>query len=295
MAVWTEALERQGVTAAQLLLTAADFAERTRYLNLRRTIRRLLASGVVPVINENDSVSVAELRPLPERAQARVDFGDNDRLSAVVAAKVDADLLVLLTDVDGLFTADPRTPGATLISTVSVVTRELEAGAGGPRIGTGGMRTKVIAARIAARSGCASVIANGLQANVLDRLLAGECVGTLVLPVRELSDRRRWIAFASSVRGEVVVNAGARQALLAGRASLLPVGVLEIRGRFARGDVVSVVDEADQEIARGIVSYSSDEARQVLEHCADGTADSPRARAALMRRENIALLDDGAG
>jgi glutamate 5-kinase len=295
MGLWSEALERLGLTAAQLLLTEADFADRTRYLNLRRTIGRLLAAGVVPVINENDTVSTAELRPLPERAEARINFGDNDRLSALVAAKVDADLLVLLTDVDGLFTADPRTPGATLLPVVPLVTPALEAGAGGPRLGTGGMRTKVMAARIAARSGCATVIANGTRPDILDRILAGEPVGTLVLPSRELSDRRRWIAFATSVRAEVVVNAGACRALLAGKASLLPVGVVEIRGRFGRGDVVSVVDESGREIARGIVNYTSDEARRVLGLHSDRATELLGVEdAELMRRENIAVLEDGA-
>lgn len=295
MALWSEALERLGLTAAQLLLTQADFADRTRYLNLRRTIGRLLAAGAIPVINENDTVSTAELRPIPERAEARINFGDNDKLSALVASKVDADLLILLTDVDGLYTADPRSPGAELLGVVPMVTPELEAGAGGPRTGTGGMRTKVMAARIASRSGCASVIANGTQADILDRIVAGEAVGTLVLPIAELSDRRRWIAFATNVRAAVVVNAGAARALFAGKASLLPVGVLEIRGRFERGDVVSVVDQAGREIARGIVNYGSDDARQVLGlHSDRATEILGVDDAELMRRDNLAVLEDEA-
>jgi glutamate 5-kinase len=295
MALWSEALERLGITAAQLLLTQDDFADRARYLNLRRTIGRLLAAGVIPVINENDTVSTAELRPIPERAEARINFGDNDKLSALVASKVDADLLILLTDVDGLYTADPRTPGAELLGLVPEVTPELEAGAGGPRMGTGGMRTKVLAARIAARSGCASVIANGTHADILDRIVAGESVGTLVLPNRELSDRRRWIAFATNVRAAVVVNAGASRALFAGKASLLPVGLLEVRGQFDRGDVVSVVDEAGREIARGIVNYGSDDARRVLGLHSDRATELLGVDdAELMRRDNIAMLEDRA-
>jgi glutamate 5-kinase len=294
MALWSEALERLGITAAQLLLTEADFSDRARYLNLRRTIGRLLSAGVVPVINENDTVSTAELRPIPQRSEARINFGDNDKLSALVASKVDADLLVLLTDVDGLYTADPRSPGAELLPVVPVVTEEVEAGAGGPGLGRGGMRTKVMAARIAARSGCAAVIANGTRPDILDHILSGEPVGTLVLPIAEMSDRRRWIAFATNVRAEVVVNAGACQALLAGKASLLPVGVLDIRGRFAKGDVVSVVDEAGREIARGIVNYTSDEARRVLGMHSVEAMTLLGVEAELMRRENIAVLEDEA-
>jgi glutamate 5-kinase len=292
MRLWSEALERVGLTAAQILLTQADFADRARYLNLRRTIARLLSAGAVPVINENDTVSTAELRPLPQRAEALINFGDNDKLSALVAAKADADLLVLLTDVDGLYTAPPDAPGAKLLTLVPAVTDELEAGAGGPRLGTGGMRTKILAARIAARSGCASIIANGTRPEILDRILAGEPEGTLVLPIHELSDRRRWIAFATNVHAAVVVNEGACRALLAGKASLLPVGVLEVRGRFRRGDVVSVVDQSGREIARGIVNYASDDARRVLGLKSDRAGELLDGDAELMRRDNIALLDD---
>jgi glutamate 5-kinase len=292
MSLWSEALERLGFTAAQLLLTQDDFAVRTRYLNLRRTIARLLAGGIIPVINENDTVSTAELRSIPERAEAQINFGDNDKLSALVAAKVGADLLVLLTDVDGVYTTDPATPGAALLSLIPWVSEELETRAGGPRLGVGGMRTKVLAARIAARSGCASLIANGTRPGILDRILAGERVGTLVLPSRELSDRRRWIAFATNVRAAVTVNAGASRALLAGKASLLPVGVLAIHGRFDRGDVVSVIDESGREIARGIVNYASDEAARVLGLQSDRVRRVLDCDAELMRRENIAVLGE---
>jgi glutamate 5-kinase len=267
MSLYSDAFDRLGVTTAQVLLTEEDFSNRRRYLNLRGTLTKLLEMGALPIINENDTVSTAELEPLEQSSYVRVNFGDNDKLSALVASKIEADLLVMLTDVEGLYTADPdRTEDAQFIPVVEQVTPDIEAAASGgraSRVGRGGMKTKLEAARIAAQSGCAAVIAGGKAAGVINRIFAGEEIGTLFLPQSSLPEKRRWIAFASSVKAALVVNEGARRALIEQKASLLAAGVVEVRGRFERGDVVSILDEQGREIARGVVNYSSSEARKI--------------------------------
>ena len=297
MALYSDAFDRLGLTVAQVLLTEEDFHNRTRYLNLRSTLFKLLELGVVPIINENDTVSTAELEPLVDGVARRVNFGDNDRLSALVASKIEADLLLILTDVDGLFDADPRGGDAHLIPLVREVTPQIAALAGGARAGRGGMRTKVEAARIATQSGCVTVVANGREPRVIERVLAGEALGTLFLPQSGLfgrgSGKRRWIAFATTVGAAIVVNEGARRALVAGKASLLPAGLLEVRGQFGRGDVVSLLDPHGQEFARGIMNYSSAEALAVLGQPSERLDELivDRNYDALLTRDNIALLD----
>jgi glutamate 5-kinase len=270
MALYSQAFDRLGVETAQVLLTEEDFSNRRRYLNLRSTITRLLELNVVPIINENDTVSTAELEALDQGSFVKINFGDNDKLSALVASKIEADLLVMLTDVDGLYTANPNgSSEARLVPVVEEITPEIEAlvdegrAASGPRLGRGGMRTKIEAARIATRTGCAAVIAGGKLPSVIDRVFAGEDIGTLFLPKAGLRGRRRWIAFAATIKAAVVVNEGARRALVERKASLLAAGVVEVRGGFKRGDVVSVLDEREREFARGIVNYSSAEARKI--------------------------------
>jgi glutamate 5-kinase len=297
MSLYSDAFDRLGVTTAQILITEEDFSNRRRYLNLRSTIAKLLELGVLPVINENDTVSTAELESLSPDSHRRVNFGDNDKLSAIVAAKIDADLLVILTDVEGLYTSDPRGPGgAELVPLVAAVTPEIEelAGAGGgTRLGRGGMRTKLEAARTATQCGCATVVAGGRLPGVLGRLFAGEALGTVFLPQPAPPGRHRWIAFATSVKAALVVNEGARRALLEGKASLLAAGVLEVRGGFERGDVVGILDEQGREFARGIVNYSSAEARKISGHRSadiDGLVEH-RNYDALVTRDNIAFLE----
>ncbi|HQR38514.1 MAG TPA: glutamate 5-kinase [Blastocatellia bacterium] len=264
MALYTDAFDRLGLTCAQVLLTEEDFSDRRRYLNLSQTISTLLELGAIPVINENDTVSTAELEPTHADAHRRVNFGDNDKLSALIASKIEADLLIILTDVDGLFTGDPNgSEQPELLREVADITPELMAVAGGARVGRGGMRTKLEAAQIAARSGCATVIANGRTSGVIDDIAAGREVGTLFLPQAGLSGKRRWIAFAKTVTAAVVVNDGARDAILRRKASLLPAGVTGVRGDFARGDVVSSVEESGHEFARALTNYSSSETRAV--------------------------------
>ena len=291
MATYAAAFDRRGVTVAQVLLTEDDFADRRRYLNLRRTVGRLLELGVLPIINENDTVSTAELEPQDRGAARRRSFGDNDRLSALVAGKIDAGLLVLLTDVGGLYDGDPRRGRARLIPLVEEVTPALERLAGGPRLGRGGMRTKLRAARMAAESGCATVIADGRLPRVLERVCAGERVGTLVLPRPPLSGKRRWIAFATGVAAGIVVTDGACRALAGGKASLLPAGAVAIHGRFSRGDVVGLLDERGREFARGIASYSSEDAERLLGMHSDRIVElvARPAGDSLVNRENLVL------
>jgi glutamate 5-kinase len=297
MALYSDGFDRLGVTAAQVLLTEGDFSSRQRYLSLRGTLTKLLELGVLPIINENDTVATDELESTEASPHMRVSFGDNDKLSALVASKIEADLLVILTDVDGLYTAEPTSKNARLIPLVTDITQEIEDLARGTaaasKVGRGGIRTKIEAARIATRSGCATVIAGGKLPDIIKRVFDGEEVGTLFLPQSGLPGKRRWIAFATTVKAALVVNQGARRALIEGKASLLAAGVTDVRGAFERGDVVSILDEGEQEFARGIVNYSSDEARRISgQHSAriDELIEN-RNYDALITRDNIAFLE----
>jgi len=251
---WEHALAAHGMTAAQVLLTLEDSEHRRRYLNARETLRTLLGLGCVPVINENDTVATAEIR-----------FGDNDRLAARVAEMIEADALVLLSDIDGLYTADPRRdPEARHLPLVERVTEEIMAMGGEPPPGysSGGMRTKLIAARIATGAGCAMAIALGSAPNPLSAMLAG-ARATWFLPAPEgRSARKSWIAGSLAPLGRLVVDDGAARALADGR-SLLPAGVREVEGRFDRGDPVSVRDTEGRELARGLSAYDSESARRI--------------------------------
>jgi glutamate 5-kinase len=298
MSLYSDAFDRFGITTAQVLLTEEDFSNRQRYLNLRGTLTKLLELGVLPIINENDTVSTAELESLDSASHVRVNFGDNDKLSALVASKIEADLLVMLTDVEGLYTADPgSSTEAALIPLVEEITPEIEdlarASVSTSRVGRGGIRTKLDAARIATRSGCAAVIASGKLPGVIARVFAGEALGTLFLPQSSLPGKRRWIAFATSVKAALVVNEGARHALEERKASLLAAGILDVRGRFERGDVVSILDEQEHEFARGIVNYSSVETRKISGLRSDKIDEliENRSYDALITRDNIAFLE----
>lgn len=246
---------RHGVHAAQILLSHADLSDRTRYLNARSTLTTLLDMGVVPVVNENDTVATAELC-----------FGDNDTLAALVANLINADVMVVLTDQDGLFAADPRhNPDARLVSTAQAGDPALQAMAGaGSSIGRGGMLTKVGAARLASRSGTDTVIANGRLERVLARLAAAEPLGTLLSSGNEpVTARKQWLAGQLRVRGKLHLDSGAVKVLRESGRSLLAVGVTGVRGEFRRGEVVACVDAAGKEIARGLVNYDSGEVRQL--------------------------------
>jgi glutamate 5-kinase len=280
---WTEALSAQDITAAQLLLTMEDTEDRRRYLNARATLTTLLALGCVPVINENDTVATAEIR-----------FGDNDRLAARVAEMVQADQLILLSDIDGLYTADPRRdPEAQHIPVVATMTPEIDAMGGEPPPGysSGGMRTKLVAARIATSAGCAMAITLGHRPHPVQALMDGaRC--TWFLPSQDgRSARKRWIGGSLSPLGSVVVDAGAARALGSGR-SLLPAGVRAIAGDFARGDAVRVLGPEGSEIARGLSAYSAEDARRIAGHRSEEIEAilGWRGRDELIHRDDLVLL-----
>ena len=250
---WETAFKKHGINSAQILLTHDDLSNRKRYLNARSALRTLLDLGVVPIINENDTVATDEIR-----------FGDNDTLGALVTNLLEVDTLVLLTDQFGLFDADPRqNPNASLISEGRAQDPALLAVAGdGGALGRGGMFTKVRAARLAARSGARTVILGGRTEQALTRLFEGEVLGTLLLPDDEpITARKRWLAGHLQEKGVLVLDSGASKAVQQQGKSLLPVGVKEVRGRFARGELVVCVDETEQRLAKGLINYSSNEAR----------------------------------
>ena len=249
-------LRENGLGSAQVLLTHADLADRERYLNARSTLLTLLKLGVVPVINENDTVVTDEIK-----------FGDNDTLGALVANLVEADALVILTDQKGLFTADPRRdPGAVFVHEAKAGDPALEAMAGGAgsSLGRGGMITKILAAKRAAGSGASTVIAWGREPDVLLRLTQGEALGTLLVAQTQKNQaRKQWIADHLQLRGSVTVDPGAVQQLRAGGKSLLPIGMTAVEGNFSRGDVIAVCDSQGLEVARGLANYASAEARLI--------------------------------
>ncbi len=237
-----------GMTVGQVLLTGEDFADRRRFLNARNTLLALLQMGVIPVINENDTIAVDEIK-----------LGDNDNLAALVAGLMDADLLILLSDIDGLYTGNPKIDeGARLIHHVTEITPEIEnlAGGVGTERGTGGMATKIHAARMAMHSGMVTVIARAGEDDVLRRILAGEMVGTAFWPSVRLRNKKRWIAYGSAVQGQIHVDQGAARAMMENGKSLLPSGVTGVEGEFGIGNSVRVLFE-NREIARGIVNYSA--------------------------------------
>ncbi|KMN51400.1 gamma-glutamyl kinase [Chromobacterium violaceum] len=246
-----------GLHTAQILLTHEDLADRTRYLNARSTLVSLLNLNVVPIINENDTVATSEIR-----------FGDNDTLGALVTNLIEADALVILTDQRGLYSADPRKhPDAEFIHQAEAGDERLEdmAGGAGSSVGTGGMITKILAAKRAARSGAATVIASGREPHVLSRLADGEAIGTqLVAATNRMAARKQWLADHLKLAGRLLLDDGAALAIRERGTSLLPVGVSAVEGDFLRGEAVACVDAAGHEVARGLVNYSSDEARQIM-------------------------------
>lgn len=251
------AFQRHNLHAAQILLTHDDLANRERYLNARSTLLALLRLGVFPVVNENDTVATEEIR-----------FGDNDTLAGLVCNLLDADLLLILTDQDGLFTADPRqNPHATLVREGRAGDDSLDEMAGGSGIwGRGGMLTKLRAARLAARSGGATLIANGRDPGIIARIAAGAEVGSLLLPPQgnsKLAARKQWLAGAGKVRGQLHLDEGAALVISKDGRSLLPVGVIRVSGRFDRGALVACIDPSGREVARGLSNYSSDDAEKI--------------------------------
>jgi glutamate 5-kinase len=284
---WQEILEQRGLAVAQLLLTLEDTEARQRYLNARATLNTLLALGAVPVINENDTVATAEIR-----------YGDNDRLAARVAQMASAECLVLLSDIDGLYTADPaRDPAARFIAEVHEVGAEVEAMAAGPAsgVGSGGMTTKIAAARIALGAGCSLCIASGRRPHPLRAIEDGERCTWFLPGTTPLAMRKQWIAGTLKPRGRLAIDAGAVAALGRGK-SLLPAGVTRVSGRFERGDTVSVVADG-REVARGLAAYSSADAALIAGR-RSGEIEALlgyRGREELIHRDDLVMLPTSAG
>ena len=283
---WEAQFQRHGVHTALVLMTHDDLSDRKRYLNARSTLRSLLQVGVVPIVNENDTVVTDEIR-----------FGDNDTLGALVANLVEADGLVLLTDQDALYESDPRQdPGARRVDEARASDERLDAmvaGGGRGDLGRGGMLTKLRAARLAARSGAFTLILGGRVPDVLVRARAGEDMGTLLTPDQERqAARKQWLAGHLNTRGTLVLDGGAVKGVCEGGRSLLPVGVLRVKGRFQRGEMVSCVDETGREVARGLVSYDADEAARIIGHPSERISGllGYVAEEELIHRDNMVLV-----
>lgn len=277
--LYNRMLEQRDLKTAQILLTRYDFMHRQQYLNARNTIERLLSLGVIPVVNENDTIAVDEIR-----------FGDNDRLAALVANLVKADLLLLLTDAAGVHARDPRKdPDAPILDEIERITPEIERAAGGrgSRYSSGGMASKLAAAWVATFSGVGVVVSDARNDDVWDKVCTGERSGTYFHPrPHRASARRLWIAFGQPPKGTIVVDDGARRAVIDGKKSLLAVGVTEVRGTFQSGDVVDVLVEGGEPFARGLVRYPAEELM-----AAQGRSTSELARGEVIHRDQLIVLE----
>ncbi len=295
MSIYENGFDTYGLTAAQILLTEDDFSVRERYLSLRTTFNKLLELGTIPVINQNDTVSTLEIAPRYFKEDMQVCFSDNDKLSALVASELDADLLIILSDIDGLYDSNPKlNPDAKLIKSVEEVNDDILALAGGVSDGgRGGMATKLQAARMVTRFGGKVLIANGKVPYVIKKIFEGEDLGTMFFPTDEnLSDKKRWIGYATNIIGKIVVNDGAKKALIEELKSLLPIGVVEVINSFNKGDVISILDENHNEFARGIVNYDSDSCKKLVGSHSDNILDilGFKNYDAIITRDNITVL-----
>lgn len=265
MSLYEDGFDAYDIVAGQILLTEDDFSQRKRYLSLRTTLNRLLEMHAVPIINQNDTVTVIDLDDTLEQIQ--MCFTDNDKLSALVASELDADLLLILSDVDGLYNANPKdNPDAKIIKEVKGVSKEILAlGTDASEGGRGGMKTKLEAARLVTRFGGKVLIANGKIPYVIDEIFNYEDIGTAFVPDDEyLTEKKRWIGYATNIIGKVIVNNGAKDAILKKESSLLPIGVIGVVNDFKRGEVVSIRDEDDVEFARGVANYNSDDCKRII-------------------------------
>lgn len=282
--VYESCFAEHGLQTAQVLLTHEDLADRRRYLNARSTLLTLLGLAVIPIINENDTVVTDEIK-----------FGDNDTLGALVTNLIDADSLVILTDQEGLYTADPRRdPCARLLAVVRATDSRLQriAGGTGSSIARGGMITKVLAAQRAARGGASTVVASGRRAGVLERLAAGEAIGTqFIADIPRLAARKQWMADHLQLRGAITIDSGAQRALMTDGRSLLAIGVIDVQGDYERGEVIAVRDTAGAELARGLTNYSAADTRRIMRHPSSdiesilGYIEEPE----LIHRDNLVL------
>lgn len=294
MSIYENAFDQYNLIVAQILLTEDDFSQRKKYLSLRTTLNKLLELNVIPIINQNDTVSTIELDEL--FVDMQVCFSDNDKLSALVASELEADLLVILSDIDGLFDSNPKTHiDAKIIPVVEQVTQEIlnygeDASAGG----RGGMKTKLEAARLVTRSGGTVLIANGREPSIINQIFSEKEIGTIFLPNDEmLSGKKRWIGYATNVLGKLIVNYGAKKAIVEKETSLLPVGVVDVIHEFKKGEVVSILDENEREIARGIVNYNSDDCKKIAGAHSDDISKilGHKNYDAIITRDNITILE----
>ncbi len=256
MGIWQDGFEKYGITTAQILLTEDDFSNRKKYLSLRSTLHKLLENKVIPIINQNDTVSSVECE--------RASFSDNDKLSSLVASKLDADLLVMVSDIDGLYDKNPKTDSdAKLIKIVDKITPKIEKMAtGASQGGRGGMITKLIGAKVATTSGVWAKIVNGKTPNIIANIF-DDNVGTTFVPNQNMPHKKRWIAYATNIMGEIKVNKGAKDAIIENQKSLLSIGIVDVKGDFKKGEIISIVDEDSTEFARGIVNYDSDDVKRI--------------------------------
>lgn len=293
MSIYEDGFDKYGIVTAQVLLTEEDFTHRVKYLNLSTVLNELLKLRTIPVINQNDCVSATELE---EEAHGvyEVSFSDNDKLSALVASKLDADLLVILSDIDGLYTDNPKdNKDAKFISEVEEVTSEIEKlGSSASKGGRGGMKTKLQAAKVVTRSGGYVLIANGKSPQIIRKLFMGEAKRTLFLPTEKLQGKKRWIGFATNISGQIIVNDGAKKALIEQDKSLLPVGIVEVRGKFSKGDVVAILDSDGEEFARGIANYNLKDTKNIIGQPSDKILEilGHKNYDAVITKDNIVIL-----
>ena len=293
MSIYEDGFGKYSIDTAQILLTEDDFTNRVKYLSLSNVLNTLLELKVIPIINQNDTVSASELEYSSNPVYG-VSFSDNDKLSALVASKLDADLLIILSDINGLYDDNPKeNPNAKLISLVNDITEEVESYASSAsKGGRGGMITKLQAAKIVTHSGGFVLIANGKEPQIIKRIFSGEKLGTTFSPVEQLSQKRRWIAFATNITGQLVVNEGAKKAIIEKNKSLLAIGVLKINGCFDAGDVISILDENNEEFARGIANYNSTDCKKITGEHSDNIYQilGHKNYDAIITKDNIAIL-----
>ncbi|MBE7713810.1 MAG: glutamate 5-kinase [Cyanobacteria bacterium SIG26] len=295
MSIYENGFDTYGLIAAQILLTEDDFSVRERYLSLRTTLNKVIELGAIPVINQNDTVTTLDILPRCPEDDMQVCFVDNDKLSALVASELDADLLIILSDIDGLYNDNPKNnPNAVLLKSVEEVNDDVMSMAcGASEGGRGGMETKLKAARLVTRFGGKVLIANGKQPYVIKRIFEGEDLGTMFSPQKgNLPDKKRWIGYATNIIGKIIVNDGAKQALIEQEKSLLPIGVVGVKNSFKKGDVISILDENNNEFARGIVNYDSESCKKLIGRHSDNIIDilGFKNYDAIITRDNITIL-----
>lgn len=290
MSIYEDAFEQFNLPVAQILLIEDDFSRRKQYLSIQETLNNLLELNVIPIINQNDTVS-----SLNQQDDIQMCFTDNDKLSALVASSLNADLLVILSDIDALYSDNPKeNKDAKPIYIVNEITDEILAYASGvSNAGRGGMKTKLEAAKLVTRSGCTAVIASGMQTSILKRIFEGEEVGTIFLPAKNLLKcKKRWIGYATNILGKIVIDDGAKDAILKKDTSLLPIGLIDVINEFNNGDVVSILDENSVEFARGIINYNSQECRKIMGQHSNMTENliGHKSVDAIITRDNITIL-----